>query len=170
MRQQWIVFQRIEPGIHPLLGKMEPELEDQCALVAEHPLQTLSSGGGQLQLGAVDATMHAIFEHLAVPVTEEDAGMPLRRQSSPEAPGRWMRELFITGHVEAVDANQPRVHPFIEQLDGFPFAGTLDPIDQYQDREPRLCLEPVLRLQQRFTQLGYGRIVGCLVDGVTNFG
>ncbi len=167
---QRVILQRIEPGVHTLLGQMEPELEDQRALITEHPLQALRPRGGEFQLGTIDAPVHTILEHLAVPVAEENSGVALRRQASPETPCRWMRELFVAGHIEAVDTYQPRIHPLVEQLDGFPFAGTLDAIDQYEDREVRLGLEPVLRLQQRFTQLGHRRIVGLLVDGVTNFG
>ncbi len=167
---QRVVLQRVEACIHLVFREMEPELEDQHAFVAEHALQTLRAGRGQLQLGTLDAAMHAILEHLAVPVAEEDAGMPLRRQPPPEAPGRGVRQLFVAGHIEAVDPNQPGVHPLVEQLDGLALARPFDTVDQDQNRELRLGLEPVLRLQERLAQVRHCGIVGGLVDGVTNFG
>jgi len=85
--------------------------------------------GGEFQLVTIDAPVHTVLEHLAVPVAEENPGVALRRQASPETPCRWMRELFVAGHIEAVDTYQPRIHPLVEQLDGFPFAGALDTVD-----------------------------------------
>jgi len=167
---QRIVLQRIESGVHPVLGQVQPELEDQRAFVAQHPLQTLRPCDGEFELGAVDTAMHPVLEHLAVPVAEEDPGMPLRRQPPPETPGQRTGQFFVARHIEAVDPNQPRVHPFVQQLDGLALARPLDAVDQDEHRKTRLRLEPILRLQQRLSQLWHRGVIGFLVDGVTDFG
>lgn len=148
---------------------MEPELENQRAFHAEHPFQTLRAIDGHFQIGLFGTAVDAIFEHLAIPIAEEDAGLALRWQTSPIAPGRRMREFFIGGHVEAVDANQPRVHPFTEQFDRLALAGALDAVDQDQQRKTRLLAQPVLRVQQGLAQGRHLDVIGCLVDGVADF-
>ena len=51
------------------------------------------------------------------------------RQLAPVAPGRRPRQLFVGLYIEGADLDQPRVHPLVEQLDGFPLAGTLNTVD-----------------------------------------
>ncbi len=149
---------------------MKPELEDQHPIVAEHAFKPLRPSSCQLELSALDPLMHTVLEHLAVPVAEENTGMPFRRQATPESPTRGMRKLFVTGHIEAVDTYQPRVHPFIQQLDGLAFTCAFDAVDQNQQRKSRQCLESVLGLEQRLSQFRHGSIVGRFVNGVANFG
>ena len=166
---QRIVLERSQTLKHALLGQVEPELEDQHAFIAEHALQTLRTADGQLQIDLADAAVNTVFQHLAVPVAEEDAGLPLGRHPSPVTPCRRMRKLLVAGYIEAVDANQARIHPFVEQLDRLALARPFDPVDQDQHRKTRLLTEPVLRVQQGLAQERHFGVVGGLVDAVADF-
>ncbi|MNF60524.1 hypothetical protein D3C84_421450 [compost metagenome] len=143
---------------------MEPELQDQRALIAEHALEIFRIVDGLVQAGVLDIALDPGVEHLAVPVAEEDADLSLRRQPAPETPLRRPRQLLVRGPQEALHIDQPRVHPLVEQLDRLALAGALDAIDQDEHRETRLLLQLELRLQQGFAQFQHGLFIGFLVD------
>lgn len=95
---------------------------------------------------------------------------PLGRQLSPVAPGRRAGQFFVGLLVEGAHLDQARIHPFIEQLDGFALAGAFDAIDQHDHREASLLVQLELRFQQGLTQGRDFCVVSVLIDGVTNFG
>ncbi|MDT4827471.1 hypothetical protein FQZ97_608190 [compost metagenome] len=159
-----VLLQALEAFLELLLGEVEPEFEEQGALLAKHPLEALHRGYRLLQLGVLDITLDPGVEHLAVPVAEEDADLSLRRQPAPETPLRRPRQLLVRGAQEAFDIDQPRVHPLVEQLDRLALAGTLDAVDQDEHREARLLLQFELRLQQVLAQFQHGLFIGFLVD------
>ena len=77
---QRVAFQFLEATLHLFLGQVEPELEDQCAFIAEHLLQALGAVDRLVQAWVLDLAMDPALQHLAVPVAEEHAGAPLGRQ------------------------------------------------------------------------------------------
>ncbi|MDT4867808.1 hypothetical protein FQZ97_1027380 [compost metagenome] len=143
---------------------MEPELEDQRAFIAEHPLEAFRIVDRLVQPGVLDIALDPRMQHLAVPVAEEDADPSLGRQLAPEAPLGRTGKLLVAGLEEALHVDQPRVHPLVEQLDRLALAGTLDAVDQDEHREARLLLQFELRLQQVLAQFQHGLFIGFLVD------
>src|SRR3546814_14310312 len=59
---QRVVLESLEPGFHLFLGQVEPELEDQCAFVAEHFLQALSAIDGLIEPWVLDLAMNASLQ------------------------------------------------------------------------------------------------------------
>ena len=167
---QRIVGQALQACFHLRAGQVEPELEDQRALVAQHALQALRALDRLIELGVVDLVLDPRLQHLAVPVAEEDAGAPLGRQLPPVAPGRRPGQLLVALHIEGGHLDEARIHPFGEPLDRIPLAGALDAIDQDDHREIRLLAQLVLDFQQGLAQRGQFGFVGFLVDGVADFG
>ncbi|MCY1497116.1 hypothetical protein D9M68_310710 [compost metagenome] len=159
-----VLLQGLEALLELLLGQVEPELEDQRTLVAEHALEAFGLVDGLVQAGVLDLALDPRMKHLAVPVAEEDADPPLARQFAPEAPLRRPREFFVGRTQEALDVDQARVHPFVEQLDRLALAGAFDAVDQDEHRETRLLLQLELRIQQRFAQFQHSLLIVFLVD------
>ena len=142
-----ILLQALQARLELLLGQMEPELEDQCALVTEHALETLSIVDRLIQTCIADASINTCLEHLAIPVAEEDADAPLGRQLAPEAPLCRPLQLLIGGRHETLYLDATRVHPFVEQLDGFALASPLNAIDQNQHGKTLVLLQLELRFE-----------------------
>ncbi|MCY1291141.1 hypothetical protein D9M70_403180 [compost metagenome] len=164
-----IALQLLLTLLQLLLGEVEPELEDQRALVGEHPLGAHGLLDGLLHLAALQPPLDPADQHLAVPVAEEDADLPFRRQPAPEAPLRRPRQLLVGGQQKARHLDVARIEPLVEQLDRLALARALDAVDQQDHRKARLLLQLQLRLEQRGTQLDDRRLVGFLVDGVADF-
>ncbi|MNZ55557.1 hypothetical protein D3C78_734860 [compost metagenome] len=165
-----VLLQHLQAGLELLLRQVEPELEEQRALVAEHPLEALRRRAAGVQGGLVDIAVDPRMQQLAVPVAEEDADLPLGRQPAPETPLRWARELLVARLEEALHLDQARVHPFVEQLDRLALARPFDTVDQDQHREARLLLQLELSFQQRLAQFDDRLLVGFLVDRMADLG
>ena len=60
----------------------------------------------------------------------------------------------------------PRVHPFVQQIDGFALAGAIDAADQGDDREAPVQEQIVLRIEQCFAQPGHLARISLLGDCV----
>ena len=166
---QRIVGQGLEAPLHLFFGKVEPELEDQRAFVAQHFFKTLGLVDRLIHHGVFEQAMNPALQHLAVPVTEENPHATRGRQHPPITPGRWSCQFLIRLLVEGTDLDQTRVHPFVEQLDRLALAGAFDAIDQDDHRETFLLLKFELRFKQGFAQRRHLGVIGFFVDGVTDF-
>ena len=62
-----------------------------------------------------------------------------------------------------------RVHPGVEQVDGFALAAAVHPADQDDDRKFLLLQHIVLHIEQLGAQLRHLALEGFLVDLVTEF-
>ena len=149
---QRVIGQGLEPRLHLLLGEVEPELEDQRAFIAEHFFQALGTGDGLVEPRVLDLAMHATLQHLAVPVAKKDPHAAFRRQLAPIAPSRRAGQFFVGLLVEGAYFDQARVHPFIQQLDGFALAAILS---GYFSMEQAIG--------QFFLAAGMGVIVGLVI-------
>ncbi|RMN28854.1 hypothetical protein ALQ62_05520 [Pseudomonas coronafaciens pv. zizaniae] len=166
---QRVILEGLEAQLHLFFGQVKPELEDQRAFVTEHLFKAFGTADGLIEYRILVAAMHTILKHLAVPVAKENAHAPLGRQLSPVPPGRRVRQFFVGLLVEGAHLYQARVHPFVEQFDGLALASAFYAIDQHNDLPPGLLVKVYLRFQQRLAQLGQGRLVGFIVNGMTDF-
>ena len=60
----------------------------------------------------------------------------------------------------------PRIHPGIQQVDGFALAAAVDPADQDDYRKFLLLQHVILSIKQRSAQLGHLLLEGFLVYDV----
>jgi len=150
-------------------GKMDPELEQDDALVGEHLLvlaHLLQSG---VELRVRHLMPHVRVDQLPVPRVHEDAEAPARRQRAPVAPCERTRFLFRRAGTERAGADESRIHPFVELVRGFAAPAALQSADQHQDRAASRFGHFVLPIEQRLAQLGFLARIGGLGDSVADF-
>ncbi len=164
-----IGFQRLQPLLLAIPGEMEPELEDERALVDQHRLETVDFVETLVHLVAFHLVGDAVGDRLRVPRTGEDADLALWRQRTPVAPHVGARALLVARLGKRQRRDVARIHPRIQQVDGFALAAAVDPADQYDDREFLLLQHVVLDVEQRRAQLGNFGLEGFLVDDVAEF-
>jgi hypothetical protein len=165
-----VPLQRLQPRLLLRLRQVEPVLQQQDALVHQHPLEAHDLGLRGLEGAAADAARDAVEDRRGVPGAEEHADPPLRRQRAPEAPHRRMRLFLLGRQAEAVHLDEGRVHPFGQRVDRLAFARALDAGDQDQHREARIVLQRELRGEQRLAQLRLLAPALLLADAVVEFG
>src|SRR5207237_392897 len=86
---------------------------------------------------------------------------------APEAPHRWMRGFLVGRMTECMRVNVTRVHPFVEQIDGLAFAGSVSSAHDDNNRRARRPEKLVLSFEQRLAKLGLFALVATLVERVT---
>jgi hypothetical protein len=79
--QQDLMFVRVahhgfEASLLIPAGEMEPELEDQGAVVGQHPFEGRDSGEFVFQPVGVEAAFNAPEEHIGIPASVIDADAP----------------------------------------------------------------------------------------------
>jgi len=69
--------------------------------------------------------------------------------------------------AERGNADVARVHPFIQQIDGFTLAGAVDAGDQDHHRKSAIQEQVILHIQERFAQPRHLERVRALGDGMS---
>ena len=153
-----------------LLGEVEPELQDQRALVGEHPLEPDDLLQLLVELPLIDIPVRAVEDRPRVPRAEEDPELALGRKRLPVPPVRRLLRLLAGGHAHRPRRDVARVHPRVQQVDRLALARAIDAADDDDDRKRRLLQDGSLRLQQRGAQRRDLLVVRLLVDDVTELG
>ncbi len=148
-RRVRVLFQRMHPRLLLCLGQVEPELQQQYALVGQHLLEAQNLFGPCLQRRIVERSGHAPQDRMGVPGAEEHAGLALGRQRPPEPPHRRVHRLVRRRRGKAGDLDMARVHPLVQQIHRLALAAAVDAGDQDQRGEALLAQQVVLRQDQR---------------------
>ena len=143
-----VLLQALEPLLLLFFGQVQPELDDQRALVDQHGLQLLGPIQALLQVGRLGDAAHPVEDRPGVPGAEEHADLALGRQGPPEAPHHRPVEFLVRGLAHAVALDVARVHPLVEQVDGGPAAGAVQAADEDDDLAPGRLRQFELRLEQ----------------------
>lgn len=131
-----------------LLGQMKPALDDDSALGHQHALELAYALQALRKARALLMAHHVRQDRIGIPGAEQDAKMPFGGQHLPEAPHLGTRTLRVADGAEHFRADVARVHPFVEQIDGFALARTVHPIDQNDHRRLAIGQQRVLGRQQ----------------------
>ena len=110
-----------------LAREMEPEFQDQRALVGQHQLEPVDGLQLALEGVVVDHLEHPILERLVVPGAEHDAELALGREVAPVAPHARPGPLHLVGLAIGMGAQMMWIEPLVEPLDRAPLAGAIDP-------------------------------------------
>ena len=165
-----VLLQCLQALLLALLGEVEPELEDERALVGEHLLEAHVLFHRLVERGVAGLAVGARQNRLRVPRAEEDANAALGRQLAPEVRHRRVPALVLGRLGQGVGGDVARVHPFLEQVDGLALAGAVHAVDEDEHGKARRVEQLVLRPEQRLAQLRQLALVGALVDRVAKLG
>src|SRR5690606_26801202 len=117
------------------LRQVEPVLEEQRVFTGEQAFETLDVGNALCQFALPDLAPGMAGVEPGIPVGEPDAEHSPRRQGAPAAPQGPSLFFFVAGFSEGARLDVARVHPLVEQLDGFALAGAVETNDQDDDRK-----------------------------------
>ena len=159
-----IFLQRFQPLLLTILGKMEPEFEDQRTFIDQHGLETIDVIQALVHFGAAHISGNPVGNRLRIPGSGKNSDLPLRRQGAPISPHIRTRTLLITGRRKSQRRNMPRIHPGVKQIDRFALAATVDPTNQDNDRELLFLQHLVLRIKQGGAQLRHLFLESFLVN------
>jgi hypothetical protein len=144
-----------------LIGYVQPQLDDQRSVVAQHAFETLDLLAGHRELLAVDGLVHRVLGGAGVPGAQEDADLPPGRQATPEAVEKRALFLLVGGFPIGVGADAPGVHPFVEPVNQRALAGPVEAgdHDDYRViplREVKLGLQQLLPERQlQLVEVGF---------------
>ncbi len=169
----------LQAGLLALLGEVEPELDDQCAIVDEHALEVHDAIEFGIHLGVVAQPPETLLDQGLIPTAEQDGELPTRGDGVPEPPVA--RSLaFLVGLVPKGEGTHAAgIQPLVEAVDDLSLTGPLDARDEDNHRDIGLQ-----QLALHFQELGAqcllldleGRLVDrasdlrCLEHGLTSFG
>src|SRR5208282_1902447 len=102
----------------------------------------------ELKLRIADLAHDTIDNRIRVPRAEQNANVAFGRQRAPVAPHAWPLALLVGHLTEGMSKDVPRIHPFVEDIDGFTFACAIDAADDDNDRKALVLEQVVLRLKQ----------------------
>src|SRR6185295_11979439 len=103
---------------HRFAREMEPELQNQRALVRQHLLEAVDLGDAAIELAPLPLLLHGgARDRIGVPAAEEDADLPAGRQDAPETPEARMLQLLLGRLAEAVHLDVARIQPRRQRVD-----------------------------------------------------
>jgi hypothetical protein len=149
---------------------MEPELEDERALVGKHFLEAYDLVQRLGQPFVLDLAVGALDDGVGIPGAEVDTDLAFRRQGTPVAPHVGALGFLVRWRAESMRMDVSRVHPFVEQVGGFALAGAIDTADEDDDGKFLRLGQVVLGVEQGLAQGGHFVFVGLLVYGMAEFG
>ena len=164
-----ILLQRLEALALPVLREVEPQLDQQHPFAHQHRLETVDLVQALIEVGLLRHLVYALAHRVGVPVAEQDADAPARRQRAPEAPHEGTLGLLGGGRVEGQRLDVARVHPLVQEIDRLALAGPVDAVDQHHHGKGFRFEQIELRVEQLRTQLRLGGVVLVLVDLVAQF-
>ena len=166
--RQRILLELAQMLLLSVLPQVHPELEDQRTVVGERPLEAADAIELLVELRAAVAAIDTIEKRTRVPRAEEQAEAALPGEVAPVAPVLGTLALFI-GRLAICACDDPaRIHPLVQQIDGFSFACTVDSLEDDDDREPCVRQLP-LRFEQLYPQRGNPRLVVLFGDRSSKF-
>jgi hypothetical protein len=166
---QRIVLPRLEPL--ELLGvrQVQPELDDDHALVGQRPLEVndLPVGAPPLLLGG--EPFHPFHQDAAVPGPVQHRHASPAGQGRPEPPQEVVAFLVVARRAELRDPDVPRVKRCDEPLYRTTLPRGIPPLEDHADRrpEPRVIPDLAAQDQPQLQQpvLGRGQAVRLLLRG-----
>ena len=128
----------------PRARQVQPELQQQRALVHQHGLEAVDLVETLVELDARHLAVDALGDGRRVPGAGERARPPPRRQRAPVAPHVRPLALLVGGRREGERAQVARVHPLVELRQRLALAGPVDARDEQQHRKARLLAQLAL--------------------------
>jgi hypothetical protein len=166
---QRVGFDRLQPLALRVLGKVDPELEYQRTLIDQHRFEAIELIHALVEIRARKTVGDPFGDRLRIPGTGKDPDPALRRQRPPVAPHRRTRALLGSRRVKRMRRHVARIHPLVEDIDGFALARPVDAADQDDHRKRTILAQLLLRFEQGRAQLGLFRLERFLVDLVSQF-
>src|SRR3989338_4263424 len=165
-----VFFKELEAFFLLLLGQVHPELEDQRAFIHQHRFEAFGALQALVEVGRLGAAGHPVEYRPGVPGAEKYANLAFGRQLAPEPPHHRAIQFLIRWLAHAVGLDKARIHPLVEQVDGFAPPRAIHTAHQNDDRKFRQLGQIQLRFQQRLAQRRHFLVVSLLVYLVTEFG
>jgi hypothetical protein len=154
---QRIGRQRLQALPLASLVEMHPEFKDQRAIIGQQPLEDRIVVEATVEIGLIGAAIDAIEQRARIPARQKQADLSMLWQIPPKAPQGRPFTLLLRRLVISVGDDPMRIEPFIEQIDGFRFAGAIDPGEQDQHRKLGLA-QSLLQSEQVQTQGSCGLV------------
>ena len=151
-----------------LAREVEPDLDEQHALVGEHGLEVPDLLQQPVEVAVVDPPRGAEREQLEVPGVEEERDLAARGQREPVPPRRRPLALEVVATVERVGEDVARVEPLVQPVGGLAPPAAADAGEERDGLEAPALEETVLRLEQRLPQLRHLLLVLGLVELVAD--
>ena len=164
-----VLFQQLQPPLLADLGEVEPELQHQRTLIDQHGFEAVDLIDACVHRRLGHVALEAIMNRARVPRAGKDADAALGRQGTPVAPHERPRTLLVAWRRECQGGDETRIHPLVEDVDGFALAGAVLAADQHDDRNLAVFLEVELGVEQSGAQGRHFLLVGFLVELVTDF-
>lgn len=147
-----------------LLGEVKPQFDQHHSFFVKEPLETPNFVDLLGELLLPDAPERAPQDRHRVPISEENRDFALRRERAPKTPERGALGFFRRRLYKGFGAQMARVHPFGQEIYGLPFSGTVDAIDQDDDRRVLPIEELVLGIEKVGPQFGNLCLVGGRIE------
>jgi hypothetical protein len=143
------VLPRLEPLELLFQRQVQPELDDDHALVGQRPLEVddLPVGAPPLLLGG--EPLHPLDQDPAVPGPVEHRHAAPAGQHRPEPPQEVVAFLVEGGRAELGDPDVPRVNRRDQPLDRAPLAGRVPALEDHADRRSDLRFVADLAAQRQ---------------------
>ena len=165
-RGQRVFLHRLEARALAILREVKPELEDQCAFIDQHRLETVDLVHALIKITFVQLAEDTVADRIRIPRTGKHTGPPFRWQGAPVAPHVRALDLLVARCRKGQRRQIARVHPFVEHVDRFALARAIDAADQDDDRELAVFAQFELSVEQGRAQLGNLLAERFLVDRV----
>jgi hypothetical protein len=146
---QRIALPRLEP-LELLSGReVQPELDDDHALVGQRPLEVDDLPVGTPPLLFSGEPLDPLHQDAAVPGPVKHRHAAPAGQHRPEPPQEVVAFLVVTGRAELGDPDVPRVKRRDQPLDRASLAGGVPPLEDHADRRADLRFVPDLAAQHQ---------------------
>ena len=142
-----IPFQCLETSFLSALSEVHPELEDERTVVGHRPLERGDALELSVEVGGSRTSVHAIEDGTGIPRAQKQADAASGRQIAPVPPIFRALTLFVRRLAVGAGHDPPRIHPFVQQVDGFSLARTVDAGEDDNHRKAR-TRQLTLRLEQ----------------------
>jgi hypothetical protein len=166
---QRVALSRLEPLELFGVRQVQPELDDDHALVGQRPFEVddLPVGAPPLLLGG--EPLDSFYQNAAVPGPVQHRHASPAGQDRPEPPQEVVAFFVVARRAELGDPDMPRVKRRDEPLDRATLPGGIPPLEDHADRRPELRVVPDLAAQDQpqlqQTALSRGQAVRLLLRG-----
>ena len=128
-------FQCLESLVSCPLGQMKPELDQQRPLGHQHAFKLADIFQSLCETRGLLVPHDTRHDGLGVPRSKKNTDMSLGRQHLPEAPHGGHAVPVLGRVARCLGPDVTRIHPLVEQINGFTFAGAAHAVDQNDHRE-----------------------------------
>ena len=163
-----VSIQALQTLLLGVLAHMQPQFDNQGAIVGQHALEHFDLLAVQVELAGVHASVNSRLCRLGIPRAEKDADLAACRQTPPEAPEVGARFLLVGVLPIGIGLDPAGIHPLVEPLDQRAFARSDQPRDNDDDGVIPLG-QVELTLQQLLSQCSRQLVEFAALDTLADF-